>query len=56
MCSGQKQTRKWFSTHIGMGDNCFCRFNGMWAVAIYDKQKDELLLCRDRFGELFRVT
>jgi len=24
---------------------------GMWALAIYDKQRDELILARDRFGE-----
>lgn len=26
------------------------RFNGMWALAIYDTQKKELFLARDRFG------
>jgi len=26
------------------------KFNGMWAIAIYDKNKDELILSRDRFG------
>lgn len=28
----------------------FNKFNGMWAAAIYDKNKDELILTRDRFG------
>jgi asparagine synthase (glutamine-hydrolysing) len=32
------------------GRECFPRFNGMWALAIYDSQKDELVLARDRFG------
>ncbi len=32
------------------GVDAFNKFNGMWAVAIYDKEKDEILLCRDRFG------
>lgn len=32
------------------GVDAFNKFNGMWAIAIYDKKKDELLLCRDRFG------
>ncbi|HKA23162.1 MAG TPA: asparagine synthase (glutamine-hydrolyzing) [Blastocatellia bacterium] len=33
------------------GDECFERFNGMWALAIYDFDKQELILCRDRTGE-----
>ena len=32
------------------GTNCFKKFNGMWALAIYDKEKDNLILSRDRFG------
>lgn len=32
------------------GNQCFNRFNGMWAIAIYDRRKKELLLSRDRFG------
>jgi len=32
------------------GIEAFNRFNGMWASAIYDKNKDEILLTRDRFG------
>ena len=27
------------------------RFNGMWAIALYDLEKKRLLLSRDRFGE-----
>ena len=29
---------------------CFEKFEGMWALAIYDHKKKELLLSRDRFG------
>jgi len=32
------------------GKACFNRFNGMWALAIYDNESKKLLLCRDRFG------
>ena len=33
------------------GLDCFSRFNGMWAIAIYDLKKQELILTRDRYGE-----
>ncbi len=32
------------------GLDCFQRFNGMWAVAILDRRRGELILCRDRIG------
>ena len=32
------------------GMDAFHRFNGMWAIALWDNEKQELLLCRDRFG------
>ncbi len=32
------------------GVKCFSLFNGMWSVALYDIEKQELVLCRDRFG------
>ncbi len=32
------------------GTDCFNRFNGMWAAAIWDEVNRELLLSRDRFG------
>lgn len=32
------------------GKACFERFNGMWAIAIWNFEKQELLLVRDRFG------
>ena len=32
------------------GLECFNKFNGMWALAIWDKKKRELLLSRDRYG------
>jgi len=33
---------------VGVG--CVERFNGMWAFAIYDKNRGILFLSRDRFG------
>lgn len=32
------------------GVESFNKFNGMWASAIYDEEKDTILLVRDRFG------
>ncbi|MCR5106559.1 MAG: asparagine synthase (glutamine-hydrolyzing) [Lachnospiraceae bacterium] len=32
------------------GENCLNRFNGMWAFAIWDRQRRRLFLSRDRFG------
>ncbi len=33
------------------GVNCFTRFNGFWALAIYDSREDFLLCARDRVGK-----
>lgn len=32
------------------GEDCVSRFNGMWAFAIYDKEKEIIFCSRDRFG------
>ena len=32
------------------GQDCFERFNGMWALCIYDKHTSEITISRDRFG------
>ena len=32
------------------GVECFSRFNGMWAFAIHDSIKNEIIFCRDHFG------
>lgn len=33
------------------GTTCFKKFNGMWALALYDVQAHQLLLSRDRYGK-----
>ena len=33
------------------GKDCLMKFNGMWALAIWDQHKKELFLARDRFGK-----
>lgn len=33
------------------GDNCFEKFEGMFAIAIYDFLQEKLILARDRIGE-----
>jgi asparagine synthase (glutamine-hydrolysing) len=33
------------------GTECVQRFNGMWAFAIHDEEKEQLFCSRDRFGE-----
>ena len=36
--------------YIKWGKDCLNRFNGMWAFAIWDREKKELFLSRDRYG------
>ena len=33
------------------GENCFNKFNGMWAIGIWDNKEKKFCLSRDRFGE-----
>jgi asparagine synthase (glutamine-hydrolysing) len=33
------------------GEACFARLRGMFAIAVWDRQRDRLVLARDRFGE-----
>jgi asparagine synthase (glutamine-hydrolysing) len=38
-------------SYLEWGENCFSKFNGMWAVAIFDQRTGDLILSRDRFGK-----
>jgi len=38
-------------SYIQWGESCFAKFNGFFAIAIYNEKKDELVLARDRYGE-----
>ncbi len=37
-------------SYIEWGEDCLDRFNGMWAFAVYDRERKELFCARDRFG------
>jgi asparagine synthase (glutamine-hydrolysing) len=37
--------------YISYGADCFEKFNGMFAVAIWDNREKELVIARDRFGK-----
>ncbi|MDF1760619.1 MAG: asparagine synthase (glutamine-hydrolyzing) [Coxiellaceae bacterium] len=33
------------------GSDCFSKFNGMWALVIYDSLREKITVSRDRFGQ-----
>lgn len=35
---------------IQFGENCFEKFNGMWALCIYNEETNSIIVSRDRFG------
>ena len=37
-------------SYIHWGSDCLSKFNGFFALAIYDKLEDQLFIARDRFG------
>lgn len=39
------------ASYIEWKEKCLLKFNGMWALAIWDKKDKELFLSRDRFGK-----
>jgi asparagine synthase (glutamine-hydrolysing) len=38
------------NSFIEWGESCLDKFNGMWAFAIYDRERKELFCARDRYG------
>jgi len=46
----QTDTEVVLKSYLEWGENAFLKFNGMWALALYDESEDSLLLCRDRYG------
>ncbi|CAD7780209.1 MAG: Asparagine synthetase [glutamine-hydrolyzing] 2 [Candidatus Methanoperedenaceae archaeon GB50] len=39
-----------YTSYMEWGVNAFKKLNGIFAIAIWDKQKKQLILVRDRFG------
>jgi asparagine synthase (glutamine-hydrolysing) len=37
--------------YLAWGVECFQRFNGFWAVSLYDEERRQMLLARDRIGK-----
>lgn len=48
--SGHSDTEVILAAYDRWGPECLKRFNGMWALIIYDRQEKTFFICRDRFG------
>jgi asparagine synthase (glutamine-hydrolysing) len=48
---GKTDTEVVIKAFHAWGPLCFSKFNGMWALVIYDKSNKELIVSRDRFGQ-----
>ncbi|MGJ0359274.1 asparagine synthase (glutamine-hydrolyzing) [Aliarcobacter cryaerophilus] len=48
--SSQTDTEVIIASYDKWGEDCVHKFNGMWAFAIYDKEKEIIFCSRDRFG------
>lgn len=48
--STDSDTEVLLKSYIHWGLEAFNKFNGMWAIALFDKREDSLILSRDRFG------
>ncbi|MFV1979659.1 MAG: asparagine synthase (glutamine-hydrolyzing) [Rhodothermia bacterium] len=47
---GNSDTEVILAAYVQWGEECQLRFNGMWALAIWDAEERRLFLSRDRFG------
>lgn len=47
---GHSDTEVALQAFAAWGKDCFIRFNGMFAIAIYDRHERKLTIARDRFG------
>jgi asparagine synthase (glutamine-hydrolysing) len=50
-CKTNSDTETILQAYAKLGPECLNDFDGMFAIAIYDKQKQELFLARDRAGK-----
>lgn len=39
------------AAYLKWGKECFNKFNGMFAIALYDREKQDVILARDRIGK-----
>jgi len=46
----ESDTEVILAAYMAWGKACLSRFNGMWALAIYDAREQQVFLARDRFG------
>lgn len=46
----QSDTEVLIKSYLKWGTDCFSRFNGMWAIGLWDSRTKKLILSRDRFG------
>ncbi len=57
LAAGHHQFRSQTDTEViihlyeDLGTDCFAKLNGMFALALYDQHKQELILARDRLGK-----
>lgn len=47
---GRSDTEVALQAYIAWGEAAFARFNGMFAIALWDRRSETFLLVRDRFG------